>query len=406
MSVRLRAALVCPLVVVLFGCTPAKAGPGSPGSSVPPTAGQESTDPGSTGPAPTGPAPASPSASDPGPSAPTSAVPGPSATEADPELWPYPQGCLETTVDWFDGYWQPGDTMAHIPGLRGTARPCADTATTPGVRLAVTQYQVVDGRLVGWMGSPWQTISTGSLGWSRTGELPWPFIVLCLSTGLEHRDGAVYAQHNLCVRPAYDPETEGWTEGVEVPVDDPSVTVALQRWPAPGDTAPAGCRNCFVTDPTAALPEPEPTSVGPVAAQCAELTLDTATLDEQRNIDLAGSVRSCLPGRTPELYLSSVRYTATVGDLGRRWEDIEEPDVQPFAKSGSLASDVEAICIINGLDESDDGLRGHHLLCLGVERNAEGALTLVPISLTDSRVTLPVDTLDDGSPISPCPSCL
>jgi hypothetical protein len=401
MSVRLRAALLCPLLVVLFGCTPAGAHP-APAPSAPPRSSAAPT----AEPAPPEPAPPEPAPPDPAPSDPVPTISVPSAPGGEPALWPYPQACLETTVDWFQGYWEAGDTMALIPYLRGTARPCAGTATTTGVRLALTQYQVVDGRTVGWMGSPWQTISTGSLGWSRTGELPGPVGVLCLSTGLERHDGAVYAQHNRCIRPATDPDSDDWSGGIDVPVDDPSVSVALGRWPAPGDTAPPGCRNCFVTDPAAELPPPDPTSVGPIAARCARITLDTATLDAKRTIALAGSVRSCVPGQTAKLYLNTVRYAAGVGDLGRLWEGMVEPDAQPFAKSGSLASGVDAICVINGLEQTDDGLRGHHLLCLGVERDAAGALTLVPIPVTDSRVTLPVDTLDNGVLNGPCMSCL
>jgi hypothetical protein len=363
MSVRLRAARLWPLVVVLFGATPAGADP----AAIP-------------------------------------TVPTPFA--ASPALWPYPHGCLETAVDWFNGFWDAEQNLAHVSALRGSSRPCAGTTPTRGVRLAITQYQIVAGRTVGWMGSPWQTNSTGSLRWSRTGKLPLRFAVLCLSTGLQRRHGAVYAQHSRCIRPVPD-EDSGWLEGVEVPVDDPRVSVPLGRWPAPGDNAPPGCANCFVTDPTAALPEPDPTSEGPTAARCARLSLDTATLDQWRDINLVGTVRSCVPGQTTELYLNTVRYSADVGDLGRPWwEILEEPNVQPFDKAGALAVDVRAICIINGIDQTDDGLRGHHLLCLGVERNAVGVRRLVRIPVTDHRVTRPVDTLDDGAPIGPCPSCL
>lgn len=108
------------------------------------------------------------------------------------------------------------------------------------------------------------------------------------------------------------------------------------------------------------------------------------------------------------MYLSSVRYTADVGALGRTWlpADEEEPDPNSFTRSGPLDSDVEAICIINGLEQTDDGLRGHHLLCLAVQRNADGSRTLVRIPVTDSRVTKPVDTLDEGFPGGPCATCV
>jgi hypothetical protein len=395
MSPRLRAALLCPLLVMLFGCTPPKPTPvpsGSPTASASPSL-----------PAPD-PSPSVPAPSDPAPSEPAPSEPAPTSTGApEDDLWPYPKACLETTIEWLFTGWYNDETTAYVNDFRGTSRPCAGQDKTKGVRLAVTQYHLVDGRPVGWMGTPWQTNSIGSLGFSRTGDLPAPITALCLSTGLVRQGDAVHAEHNRCIRPLV--EDGYWGEGVDVPVDDPSVSVALERWPAPGEIAPPGCRHCFLVDPATTPSEPYPTSKGPIASRCAQLQLDTATIDANRSIDLQGSYESCVPGKTDELYLNTVRYTDEVGDLGRYWES-EETGVQPFARGGTLLKNEDAICIITGIDASDDGLRGHHALCLAVERDATGALVLVRIPVTDSRVTLPVDTLDDGSPGGPCATCL
>jgi hypothetical protein len=367
MLFRLLAGLLGPLFGIIFGCP-------VPTTPTPP--------------------PASPS-----PSAPA----GPGAT-----AWPYPKACLETEIRRFEASRDPDEKTVEIHALLGASRPCANaTVATRGVRLALTQYQLIDGKIVGRMGSPWQTNSIGDMKFRRPGTIPGDLVALCLSTGLKDVAGGVVAEHNRCFRPKWADDDPTVADGTEdVPTDDPSVSAPLQRFPAAGDTAPAGCWNCLITSPTAPLPTPEPMPyAATVEPDCVRLSIDETTIDDRRSIELIGTVRSCVPDHTNELYLAAVFYGAHGGRLGRMWT-IDEPDVHEFFRSTSMRADENAICVTTGRKQTDDGSYAHHEVCLAIEKNAQGRLEFVRIPLNDARVMMPVDTLDDGDPGGSCVTCL
>ena len=133
------------------------------------------------------------------------------------------------------------------------------------------------------------------------------------------------------------------------------------------------------------------------------LQIDVATIDEQRNVRLAGSVRPCPGGGMP--YLVAAYYTKRTGRLGMYWYN-PEPEVFQFDKSATLKPEERAVCIVSGWQETDDGSYAHHEFCVAPQRDHRGRLTLVRIPPDDPRVRMPIDVLDDGRPGYPCATCL
>jgi len=191
-----------------------------------------------------------------------------------------------------------------------------------------------------------------------------------------------------------------------VAVDDKSVSVPLERVPAAGASAPAGCWNCLVTSATEPMPVPDPMPYpGTVEPKCTRLKIDETAVDERGRITFSGSVRSCAPGHTNELYVVSVFYGTAGGRLGQMW-GIEEPDVQNFVRSTGLREGENAFCITSGRYQTPDGSYAVPLTCYAMQSDAAGHPELVRISPFDPRVRKPVDTLDDGYPGGTCVTCL
>jgi hypothetical protein len=139
--------------------------------------------------------------------------------------------------------------------------------------------------------------------------------------------------------------------------------------------------------------------------QCSRIKIDDTDVDERGRIELTGSVRSCVPGHTNELYVASVFYGTAGGRLGQTW-GIDEPDVHTFARGTGLREGENAFCITSGRFQTPDGSYAVPLICYAMESDAAGHPELVRISAFDPRVRKPVDTLDDGYPGGTCATCL
>jgi len=319
--------------------------------------------------------------------------------------WPYPKACLETGIDRLTAFRDPAANTIEIFNLVGVSRPCAgNPAPVKGVRVALTQYSVTGGRVAGWMGSPWRTNSIGDMKFRRIGTIPGNLAALCVSTGLTVRSGGVYAKNNRCFRPAWDGDEASWFE--DVALDDPIVTAPLERVPAPGDSAPAGCANCLITDPVAPLPAPESLPYpGTVESGCARLRLDSVGRTETGSIQVTGTIRSCRGDTLDDLNIGAVFYGVQGGRLGSPWT-LEGDTVNHFDRQGGLAYGEEAVCITAGRRQTDDGSYANHLACVAISTDAQGHAHAVRIPINDRRVRKPVDTLYTGDPPGTCATCL
>lgn len=347
---------------------------------------------------------ATPAALPPGPAQAQPAQAGP-RLERGP--WPYPKACLETELQRVQGYQDEETRTIEIANLLGVSRPCpGNRMPVKGVRLALTQYTRLTKTVsIGWMGSPWRTNSIGETRFRRIGTVADTLDVLCLSTGLKVRRGGVFAEHNRCFRPIWNNAMGGWTVQ-DVAVDDPVVSVPLQRVPAPGDTAPTACGNCLVTDATTPLPAPVQLPYpGTVASGCARLRLDSARLGETRTIEVAGTIRACGGDTLDDLAISAVFYGPTGGQLSSRWQ-LEGTDVTTFARSGGLGIGRDAMCIVSGRRQTDDGSYARHLACLTIRTDAQGRSHVVRIANDDPLVRKPVEIVYTGDPPGTCITCL
>jgi hypothetical protein len=333
--------------------------------------------------------------------APAAAAPPPSPTPA--SAWPYPAACLETGVTRLMAWRNAEPNTIDVVNLVGFSRPCASNpAPVKGVRLALTQYNVTDGVVHGWMGSPWQTNSIGDMTWRRTGTISGDLAAMCLSTGLT---GDV-AENAYCFRPVWTEDQSEW-DVETVPLDDPIVTSPLERIPAPGDSAPAGCGNCLITDPVAPLPEPETLPApGTVVPGCTRLRLDSAGMTSTGAVRLTGSVRACAPDTLETLGVGTVFYGVHGGRLGNTWSLDEGGSVVRFDRAGPLRTGEEAVCVTSGRQQTDDGSYAHHLACVAAETNSRGVTRVVRIPNNDPRVLKPVDVVWDGDPPGTCITCL
>lgn len=347
---------------------------------------------------------ATPAALPPGPAQAQPAQTGPGLERG---LWPYPKACLETELQRVQGYQDEETRTIEIANLLGVSRPCPGNRTpVKGVRLALTQYTRLTKTVsIGWMGSPWRTNSIGETRFRRIGTVADTLDVLCLSTGLKVRRGGVFAEHNRCFRPIWNNSMGGWTVQ-DVAVDDPVVSVPLQRVPAPGDTAPTACGNCLVTDATTPLPAPVQLPYpGTVASGCARLRLDSFHLGETRTIEVAGTIRACGGDTLDDLAISAVFYGPTGGQLSSPWR-LEGTDVTAFARSGGLGIGRDAMCIVSGRRQTDDGSYARHLACLTIRTDAQGRSHVVRIANDDPLVRKPVEIVYTGDPPGTCITCL
>jgi hypothetical protein len=328
------------------------------------------------------------------------------ASPASAHPWPYRKACLETEIKRLVAFRDVEANTVEINNLVGASRPCAgNRAPVKGVRLALTQYSVTGNAVVGWMGSPWRTNSIGDTSFRRTGTIPGDLAALCLSTGVTVRRDGVFAVNNRCFRPVWVDDASIW-DVEDVPLDDPVVTAALQRAPAAGDTAPAGCANCLVTDPVAALPEPEPLPyAGTVESGCTRVHLDSVGRTERGSVQVRGTIRACGGDTIDDLAIGAVFYGVHGGRLGSPW-DLEGDRVAEFDRQGALAPGEEAVCITSGRRQTDDGSFARNVACVALRTDHRGNVTVVRIPVDDRRVRKPVDTVFDGDPPGTCATCL
>jgi hypothetical protein len=142
-----------------------------------------------------------------------------------------------------------------------------------------------------------------------------------------------------------------------------------------------------------------------VVPKCTRLKIDDLVTDKVGRVRLTGSVRSCRPGHTDELYIATVYYGSAGGRLGVQWK-MKDPDLYKFDGSTAVQNDENAFCITSGRFETFDGSYAVHLACFTPRTDAKGQTRYVRISTHDPRVRKPVDTVDDGIPGGTCATCL
>jgi len=328
----------------------------------------------------------------------------PAASAANP--WPYPKACLETELLAFQQR-RDLDEQTQYVDIAGASRPCANNKTAqPGVRVALSQYGLAGTSFVGWMGDPWRTNSIGQTKFRRVGTMPGDDTRLCFDTGLIVRPDGVYGEHSRCFRVEWFDAKAMFGYLKDLDVNDKSVAVPLQRVPRPGASAPTGCWNCLVTSATGPVPVPDPIPFpATVVPKCTRLKIDDMVTDKIGRVQLTGSIRSCAPGHTAELYIASVYYGPAGGRLGEQWK-ITEPDLYKFVRSTAVRDDENAFCLTSGRFQTFDGSYAVHLACFATQTDAEGRPGYVRISTDDPRVRKPVDPLDDGIHGGTCVTCL
>jgi hypothetical protein len=365
---------------------------------------------------PAAPTPSSPAA---GPAAPT-----PSSPAAGDDLWPYPQGCVSVTLDAPRGVYRPDSTWWEPwfdATVRGRSTPCR--RPDAGATLAVTQYHVRDGAVIGLMSTPWRAAARGTTPFSRFGRIEPDVAALCVSTGLSTRDGAVVARHAVCVRPLRTGTDHLVTRFAPVPLTDPLVGAALSRYPSVG-TAPTGpfCRVDCLVSPYRTVPGPPRTTkdtpidgptdpLAPYEPVCHTVSIvDSFAGPSDDNVNgfdvwLAGAVDSCDPGgELPTVH--AIRYWPDRGVVMPAW-DLGQ---FPLAKGAQVNENTGALCVATGFRERAGRLYGVHDLCWRIQQSQRDIYRLVPIRTDDPRVRKPlvsnIPIPDPEQPPGVCASCL
>jgi hypothetical protein len=351
-----------------------------------------------------------------------SAAAAPTPPVSDKDLWPYPQSCVTVTLTAPRGVYRPDSTTWQPwfdATMRGRSTPCR-----PGheAALAITQYHVRDGATVGLMSTPWLAAARGTTPFSRFGRIEPDVAALCVSTGLDQRDGAVVARHALCVRPDRRGTDHLVTRFPPIPVTDPLVSATLTDYPR--GTVPTGprCAVDCLSSPYRTVPGPPGvTRDTPIAAPteplrpeepvCHTVSISDSFAgpsdDEVNGFDvwLTGAVDFCDPdGRMPTIH--AIRYWSDRGIVMPAWDLAQ----YPLAKGAQVNENTRALCVASGFRERGGRLYGVHDLCWRILQTQPDIYRLVPIDPDDPRVRKPlvsnIRQPDPDEPPGACASCL
>jgi hypothetical protein len=331
----------------------------------------------------------------------TAADPQPTAAApVGTDLWPYPQGCVTAafsdSVLYRDWSWGT---------ITGGSSPCAGEPARQGQRLALTQYHTRFGRPVAYMGAPWVADAPGTTAHVHTGAIPADLQAVCVSAGIEHREGKMFAKNIACVLPWWMPGRSWTTMFYPIAPDSPLVTTPLTVWPDPDGTG-TGCTDCFATAPSpGGFPKPP---IGPIAPVCTthELTSSDAVASvwEQDSflLRMSGWFKACDPAQHP--WLSAIAYDSYGGVLRPDW--LNSGSDVTFDRSGIFTDETRAVCIATGLERWRDGtMHGINRMCVSVERQTDGSYTVRPSSNLFSNEV--VDTTDPNGDLGgTCLGCM
>lgn len=337
------------------------------------------------------------------------AVPADAAT-------PQARGCA-VTIDSLRGVYRP-DSVRWQPWFDLTVR---GRSTRCGATLAITQYHVRDGATIGLMSTPWRA-AAGSF--SRFGRIEPDVAAICVSTGVEQRDGSPVARNAVCVRPLRIGADHLVTRFAPVPLTDPLVRAALTEYPADGaaPTGPVCTVDCLVSPYVTGPQEPPrltkdtPTSDPVLPLQPYEPVCHTVSITDSfagpsdvnvngYDIWMTAEVGQCDPdGVQPDIH--AIRYWPDRGIVMPGW-DLGQ---NPLAKGAQVNENTGALCLASGIRERAGRLYGVHDRCWRIVADQPDRYRLLPIRTDDPRVRKPlvsnIPVPDPEEPGGPCASCL